>query len=161
MKTLLLIALLPVAAFASGGYYGRGYSNDIRTNRYGTSEAGQVRRVESGKVIAVREVAVSRDRTTAGALIGATAGGVIGHNVGKGRNRSGLTAAGVLLGAIIGSNVESHNTVQIGHELVIRLDTGRIISVAQGPDYSVRRGSLVYVIYDNYGNTRVVMGQPA
>ncbi|TJY60804.1 glycine zipper 2TM domain-containing protein [Sinimarinibacterium sp. CAU 1509] len=39
---------------------------------------------------------------TAGALIGAIAGGVVGHQFGKGKGRDAATVAGVLLGAGIG-----------------------------------------------------------
>jgi uncharacterized protein YcfJ len=39
---------------------------------------------------------------TAGALLGAIAGGVVGHQFGKGKGRDAATVAGVLLGAGIG-----------------------------------------------------------
>lgn len=161
MKALFaLLALLPVVALAdsSSRGYGRTYDNDIRTNRYGTSEAGQVRRADAGVVVAIREVYVSRDRTAVGSVTGAVAGGVIGHNVSRGRNRNTNTVIGAILGTIIGSSVERHRTVQIGHEIIIRMRGGRTIAVTQGPDDYVRLGDTVYVIYDNRNRTRVVRG---
>ena len=169
MKTLILFVslLVPAASFAqllaSGGYgggydsYGRNpVSNEIRTDRYGTRDAGRVRQVDEGEVVAVRVVKVTRSRTGTGPLVGAVAGGVVGNNVGRGRG--GEVAAGVFLGAILGHHAERVSTAQPGFELVVRLRGGELISITQGVDERLRAGDRVFVIYDPSGRTRVVRG---
>ena len=56
-------------------------------------------------------VPVYRDRVAppAAALIGGVAGGVIGHQFGKGRGRDAATIGGVVLGALAGANLARQN----------------------------------------------------
>ncbi|MEP7067995.1 MAG: glycine zipper 2TM domain-containing protein [Usitatibacter sp.] len=46
----------------------------------------------------------------AGAIIGAIAGGVLGHQVGGGRGRDVATAGGAIVGGLIGNQVERDNS---------------------------------------------------
>ncbi len=52
-------------------------------------------------------VAVGRQPSGAGALIGAIAGGAMGNAVGAGAGRAAATALGVFGGAVVGNNIES------------------------------------------------------
>ena len=55
-----------------------------------------------------QQVAVQAPNSGAGALIGAIAGGVLGHTVGAGGGKVLATGAGVVAGSIIGDRVESN-----------------------------------------------------
>lgn len=52
-------------------------------------------------------VAVRRQPSGAGALLGAIAGGAVGNAIGAGSGRAAATALGVFSGAVIGDNVEA------------------------------------------------------
>ena len=52
-------------------------------------------------------IAVQRQPSGAGALIGAIAGGAMGNAIGAGAGRAAATAIGVFSGAVIGSNIEA------------------------------------------------------
>lgn len=88
------------------------------------SAALQAHAVEYGRVISAtpitqqvnvpqqvcqdQQVAVKAPNSGAGALIGAIAGGVLGHTVGAGGGKVLATGAGVVAGSIIGDRVESN-----------------------------------------------------
>lgn len=55
-------------------------------------------------------VAVQRQPSGAGALIGAIAGGALGHAIGTGGGRAAATALGVFGGAVIGNNLEGEGS---------------------------------------------------
>lgn len=53
------------------------------------------------------QVAVQRPPSGAGALIGAIAGGVVGHAIGSGGGQAAATAVGAFGGAVVGNSVEA------------------------------------------------------
>ena len=56
------------------------------------------------------ELRASRDsHVGAGTVLGAIAGGIIGHQVGSGRGNSVATAGGALLGGLAGNRIENRN----------------------------------------------------
>lgn len=67
------------------------------------------------------------DPNLAGAAIGATAGGVIGHQFGKGDGKTAMTVLGVLGGAVVGSQVNSNKVVQ-GWSVTLRGNDGEIVT---------------------------------
>ena len=59
------------------------------------------------QVCTTREVFVTPQKSGAGALMGAIAGGVIGSRFGKGGGNSAATAVGIIGGAMIGDRIEA------------------------------------------------------
>jgi uncharacterized protein YcfJ len=57
-------------------------------------------------------VVVEQPTSGAGGLIGAVAGGILGHQVGGGSGKTAATAVGVLAGAVVGDRVEAGNNRQ-------------------------------------------------
>jgi outer membrane lipoprotein SlyB len=95
--------------------------------------------------------------TGAGAVIGGVAGGVIGHQAGGSRRaRDAATVGGVVLGAIIGNEIErnqrSGGTAQYS-VVRVRLENGQVISLEQSTNVDVRAGDRVRV-YDRRGLAR-------
>lgn len=67
------------------------------------------------------------DPNLAGAAIGATAGGVIGHQFGKGNGKTAMTVLGVLGGAAVGSQVNANKVVQ-GWSVTLRSNDGEVVT---------------------------------
>ena len=85
--------------------------------------------IQEGMVIGIQSTTFTEhDPNLAGAAIGATAGGIIGHQFGKGDGKTSMTFLGVLGGAAIGSQVNSNKTVQ-GYSVTCRGNNGEIFTV--------------------------------
>ena len=52
-------------------------------------------------------VAAPQSTTGAGGLVGAVAGGILGHQVGRGNGRTAATAVGAVAGAVVGDRLEA------------------------------------------------------
>jgi outer membrane lipoprotein SlyB len=75
----------------------------------------------------------------AGAVIGGLAGGVLGHQIGRGAGNAAATVLGVFGGAVVGDQVEKNqDAVQSGrrYRVIVRFDDG----VHETFDYSEIRG---------------------
>jgi uncharacterized protein YcfJ len=134
LATFPLIAVLGLAtatqAFAGGRYR---YADDDRSDRweepdrggYDTAEVVSAEpiyrtvRIETPRRECWDErVTYTEDRDdgywmnngTAGGLIGAIAGGVVGHQFGSGRGRKAATALGAVIGAGVGQRVAVQNS---------------------------------------------------
>jgi len=98
MAALTAATLAPVAAearphYRGDGYYGRGDARTYAGNR------GYGNRGYSGGRYSHR----CRDKGTGGTIIGAIAGGLLGHEVGEGRYNRGDGTAGAIVGAGVGA----------------------------------------------------------
>lgn len=62
------------------------------------------------QVCGQESVVVEQPKTGAGAVMGAIAGGAVGHNVGGGSGRAAATALGVIGGALLGNNIEGSSS---------------------------------------------------
>ena len=69
------------------------------------------------QVCTTQEVFVTPQKSGAGALMGAIAGGVIGSRFGKGGGNSAATAVGIIGGAMVGDRMEAR---PIGHNQLVR-----------------------------------------
>jgi uncharacterized protein YcfJ len=65
------------------------------------------------QVCTQENVAVQGQKSGAGAVMGAIAGGVIGNQIGGGSGRSAATAVGVVGGAILGDRIEGAPAPQV------------------------------------------------
>lgn len=61
---------------------------------------------QSGQVVAVDRIRLTRPTTGAGGLIGGVAGAVVGNQFGRGNGRAGMTVIGGVAGALVGNQVE-------------------------------------------------------
>jgi outer membrane lipoprotein SlyB len=92
----------------------------------------------------------------AGAMVGGIVGGVAGHQMGGSRRaRDAATVGGVVLGAIIGNEIERNQRGGSAQYSVvrIRLENGQVISLEQSANVDVRPGDRVRV-YDRRGVAR-------
>ncbi len=125
-------------------------------NVYYGGQAMRAQSVELGVVEAVRFVQFQGPNSGVGTVGGAALGGIAGAQIG---GSSAANAAGAIAGAIagglIGNAIESQNNQHNGIEVTVRLDSGRLIAIAQGnAGENFRPGDRVRVLSDGY-TTRV------
>jgi outer membrane lipoprotein SlyB len=129
-----------------------------RTVNYGPNEVipQGYRSVEFGTVEDVQYVGGGGSTSGAGAVVGGIVGGVVGHQAGGSRRaRDAATVGGVLLGAIIGNEVERNQRSGGSSQysvVRVRLENGQVISLEQAANVDVRRGDRVRV-FDRRGLT--------
>ena len=139
---LTVIALLSACATGVGG---DDYSRD-QTRREQT--------VRLGVVDSVREVKIEGTRSGVGAVAGGVVGGVAGSTVGQGRGSTVGAVLGSVAGGVAGQAAEQGATRQTGLEIMVKLDSGRLIAVTQAADESFKPGDRVRVLSDG-ATTRV------
>lgn len=106
--------------------------------------------VRMGTITGVRNVALqgsSNNARAAGALIGAAAGAVLGHQIGEGGGKKAATIVGAGAGAVAGDQIAKQNSNQVTYHRAwtVRLDHGGILSIVQD-DNSLRVGERVRVV---------------
>ena len=81
-----------------------------------------------------------------GAVVGAAAGGVLGHQVGRGSGRDVATLLGAIGGAFVGNEVQHrYADARPGQQIVVVLDDRARISVTQPSGPGLRVGDRVRV----------------
>lgn len=156
LAAALFAALLAGCASLPPGMTGQ-YPNSADV--YTPGQAQQVQQVQLGTVLAVRsvQIAATGTETGTGSALGALAGGLLGHSVGGGRGKILATVAGALGGGIGGNLVAEHAYQQPGLSITVRLDDGRVVSVAQAADVQISVGERVELVSAYYGEpARVV-----
>jgi outer membrane lipoprotein SlyB len=86
---------------------------------------------------------------------GGVAGGVLGSTVGSGRGSTIAAVVGALGGAAAGAATEEQITKADGLEMLVRLDSGRLVAVVQESDLWFSPGDRVQVPTGSDGTTRV------
>jgi len=119
-------------------------------------EAGRAQSVQFGTITSIRSVNIQGD-TTAGTLVGAGAGGLLGNMIGGGSGRRLATFGGAVAGSAIGSHAGQSLSSRRGLEIEVRLDGSRqrmsvIQEVGRYENFNV--GDRVRVISGG-GRTRV------
>lgn len=147
----LLLLVLTANAFAG----------DMDGNVYGSNEVRRVENVQTGHVIAIRNVVTqdnSQTNTIIGTGAGASIGGIIGATaMGKGKGRAVDGALMALVGGIAGNQVNNYLSKGDGVEIVVKLDAGNVVAITQGADDDSRAlhvGDAVMLLQG--GNARVV-----
>lgn len=124
----LAIALGAVAVTAGCTFPSKGTVYD----RY---RVGRTMHLDTGDVVAVRDVTISGQQGP----IGISGGGLVGHAAGRqaagiGASGAGLAGAGgAVVGAIAGSAVEEVVTRRTAQEVTIKLKSGDTIAIVQEP----------------------------
>jgi len=102
------------------------------TGTVSRNQVNVMRNVETGTVIDMRPVVIEGEDTRIGTYAGGAAGAVLaGNEVGSGTGSALAAIAGGTLGAVAGREVEEMISRQDGHEIFIRLDSGRVVSIVQ------------------------------
>jgi outer membrane lipoprotein SlyB len=127
-------------------------TGNIGANQYETSAAGQVNNVQEGVIINVRTVAVSSTDGVVGKLAGGLAGGLAGSTIGGGTGSSIAAVGGAVLGGVIGGAAQEGLSKQTAYEYIVKLDSGRAITLTQGTDVQLSVGQPVYVLDANRGD---------
>ena len=100
---------------------------------------------DCGTVSSITALKQKPDGSGAGAVLGAAAGGVAGHQVGGGRGKDVATVIGALAGAYAGNQAEKSIRAETVYRVAIRMDNGgsREITVKDASNLSI--GSKVRV----------------
>ena len=114
------------------------------------AQAQQVFVVELGVVETVRPVTIQPGPTGVGAITGGALGGIAaGSNIGRGTGSVAAGIGGAVLGGLAGNAVEQRVTQRQGLEIVVRLDSGQLMSVVQDADQQFVPGDRVRVLLGN------------
>ncbi|HVJ73121.1 MAG TPA: glycine zipper 2TM domain-containing protein, partial [Casimicrobiaceae bacterium] len=79
------------------------------------------------------------------AVVGGVAGGVIGHQIGSGRGNTAATIAGAIGGALVGNEIEK-SQARDRYRIVVRLDNGALVSLADIGEGQLRPGDRVRIV---------------
>lgn len=170
MKTViasLVLGLASTAALAAPQYYDPydrddRYDQSDRSDRYDRSDRDSRYRTggyyadrcdRCGRVVSIQRYGY-RDRGhnsngTGGAIVGALVGGALGNQVGKGDGRKAATIAGAVAGGIAGNRIQK-NRGRNGNgngefEVLVQMDDGRRVVVAQRDLNGIRQGDRVLI----------------
>ncbi|MDR0942066.1 MAG: glycine zipper 2TM domain-containing protein [Holosporales bacterium] len=144
-----LIALLAGVVILVG-CSGSEFSGD----RYDTRNVGEVARTDCGTIVSMRKIEIKPDPSIAGTALGAAVGGLGGSLVGGGKGQYLTAAAGAIAGGVAGNAIASRP--EEGVEYTIKLDTGSMITIAQGVTPKMSVGQRVHVVNSQKGKRRVV-----
>lgn len=112
--------------------------------------------VTHGVVQAVRPVTIqAAAQTGVGSAVGAALSAAAGMFIGDGRGQYLAATLAGSLGAVAGNFVERAVTTAAGIEVVILLDDGRVMSIAQEADVAIQPGQRVR-IHHGGGASRAV-----
>ena len=142
-----------------------GCAKNINPNEYSENEVGAVKQTYKGVVISVRPVKVQgSDKlsdNTLGAVGGGVAGGLLGSQIGQGSGSVVGLVVGAAAGALGGSLLEKGLKSQDGIEYTVELQSGRIMTIVQGPESTLSVGQHVLVMVGYNGRSRVIPDQMA
>lgn len=143
-KTKLFLASLTISTALLSGCAPSPYSGNV----YSGSQANTAQRTSYGTVVSVRPVKIDGDRGTinTGTVVGAALGGIAGNAFGHGLGRVATTAGGAVVGGLAGNAIQNKATSADGQEIVVRLNDGSEITVAQGTDERFSVGQRVKVV---------------
>lgn len=140
---LLLAGCAPAYNARPGGYYGG------QAQPSGYYQNGRQCYQGCGYVKDIREVRVDNSNGAAlGTVIGAIAGGLIGHQVGGGRGKTAATVAGAVGGGFAGHAIGERSGSDAGWRIVVQLANGQYATVTQRHPPRVQVGDYV-MIRDN------------
>lgn len=150
MQRLIIVTLLAGLTLITGCASSK--SGEAYERRQGRT----VQDVQGGTVESVRPVLIEGTKSNIGTAAGGIAGGIIGRG-GAGRSDIGRAVGGVagaVVGGVAGAAAEEGLTREKGHEIIVRLETGRMIAVTQSGEEEFKPGDKVHII-QGQGVTRV------
>ena len=109
-----------------------GCATSLSGDVYSRDEARRTQSVEYGVINEVRPVIIEGTQTGAGAAAGGAIGAIAGSGVSSGSRESRIGSVLIgAAGAVLGNKAEEAVTQAQGLEMVLTLDSGRVISVVQ------------------------------
>ncbi len=148
-----LIALFMAVALTACGA-------NLDNSHYQTSATGRVNSVAEGVIISARPVTIATENGGVGTLAGGIAGGVLGNTVGGSSVANTLGAVGgAVLGGYLGGKAQQGLSKQGGIEYIVKLDSGRAITLTQGNDVQFAVGQPVYVLDADSGARARIIAQ--
>ena len=126
------------------------------SDTYYGGQALRAQSVDLGVIESLRPVQFQQGQTGVGTVGGAALGGIAGSTIGGGSRANAAGAiAGAIVGGIVGSAIERDATRANSIEITVRLDSGKMIAIAQqGTGEEYRPGDRVRVLSAGY-STRV------
>ena len=119
------------------------------------AQAGAKHEVKYGTVQDVRPVTLQGSKSRWGSLGGAILGAALGSAIGEGGGQRIATAAGGVAGAAAGAAAQEKATTREGVEIVVDMEDGGTVSVAQESAPGIRAGDRVRVLTAPDGSARV------
>ena len=148
MKRINLLLIVGVM-IAIGGCASR-KSGDTYTR----DETRRSQNVRMGVVEEVRPVKIEGTASSIGTSAGTVVGGIAGSTTGQGKGSAVGTVLGAVIGGVAGAAAEEGLTREDGTEIMVRLESGRLISVVQAGRERFYPGDRVRVL-EGGGETRV------
>jgi outer membrane lipoprotein SlyB len=99
--------------------------------------------IRQGKITRIEAVELERDHQLGtGAVLGAAAGGILGHQIGHG---GAGTVLGALGGGFAGNAIQNSVERRPGQQIFVELDNGVSIVITQPADPALRPGDRVFI----------------
>ncbi|MDR0406767.1 MAG: glycine zipper 2TM domain-containing protein [Holosporales bacterium] len=136
-----------------------GCTRRIDSNVYSENHVGEASFSYQGTILNVRKVRVGSEQlqeNVEGGALGAVGGGLLGSAFGKGDGKTAMTAIGAIGGAIGGAMAQQALREQEAVEYTIKLTNGQVMTVVQGLEDLLPKGSAVIVIVGQAGRSRVI-----
>ena len=126
----------------------------LSPNTYTAGQVNRAERVVKGVIVSSRQVKLNNN-SGVGGLAGTVAGGALGSDIGHGTPANVAGAVGgAVVGGLIGNEVEKAVQNQEGHEYIIKLNSGKMISIVQAEGIDLNVGQRVLIVYGR--STRVI-----
>lgn len=144
MRPRIILVFLIVATVAGGcaSYGGPRYGERAAP----VTNAGEPETARHGRITALETVQVDKDyQFGVGTVIGAVAGGILGHQFGGGSGKTLLTIAGTLAGAAAGTAAESKMKKQDAQQVTVAMQSGGSVTIVQPVDSRLTNGMNVRI----------------
>jgi outer membrane lipoprotein SlyB len=125
---------------------------------YDQSEMGSPEYFKKGVILSVRDVEIKGTESGAGAVAGASVGGLAGSTLGGNTATKALGAlGGAVVGGLLGLGTEDLITSGSASEFIIQPDKGEPYAVVQVNDEDLKSGERVLIM--DSGKVRIVRDQ--
>lgn len=102
--------------------------------------------IDYGTVTAIEIYRASDNQPiNTGTVLGGIAGGVIGHQIGRGGGNTAATIVGAIGGAAVGNQIEKNRVQTPRYRITVKLDSGSSLIVEDTRDVNLRVGDRVRV----------------
>lgn len=160
MKKVLTVALALTTVLSLNACAPR-----VGGSNYSVSGAGEMSETFRGVIVGMRTITMAakspehENDPGIGAGAGAFGGALATSGIGGGRGNVAAMGLGALAGGIAGHFAEKALTDQQGVEYQVKLDNGRLITLAQGAEPAMRVGQRVLVTPSRVSDTGKVINR--
>jgi outer membrane lipoprotein SlyB len=150
MRLSLIVLSIALSIFLFG------CSTPQSPSTYGRGSLNQAFSVQYAVVTGVKALTIDRDLGGAGASSGALLGGVVGAQFGGGaKEQVAAGLAGVVIGGLLGNEIERQQSKVPVYEISLRLLDGQEMVVLQGQEQQFSPGERVRVVRNDQGEAFV------